>query len=31
MRTIFPKIVAKLDFFATMSKMDIAYFALKIF
>ena len=31
MRTICPKIFAKLDFFATMSQLGVAYFALKIF
>ena len=31
MRTICPKIFAKLDFFATMSQMRAAYSALKIF
>ena len=31
MPTIYPKIFAKLDFFATVSHMGVAYFALKIF
>ena len=30
MRTICPKIVAKLDNFATVSRMGVAYFALEI-
>ena len=31
MCTICPKISAKLDFFATMSQMGLAYIAMKIF
>ena len=31
MRTNCPKIFAELDYFATVSRMGIAYFALKIF
>ena len=31
MRTIFPKILAKLDFSVTMCKTDVAYSALKSF
>ena len=31
MGTICPKIFAKLDFFATMSQLSVAYSALKIF
>ena len=31
MRNICSKIFAKLDFFATVSQMGVAYFALKIF
>ena len=30
MRTICPKIFAKLEFFATMSQMGVAHLALKI-
>ena len=31
MRTIHPKIFAKLDYFATVSQMGVTYFSLKIF